>query len=438
MANYSIFVKEKLMSIISDMASRKEEFVKNPGKDFTRNRKLPFEEIIKFMLAMGGGSLNKELMEYFNYDPNVATSSAFVQQRDKILNKTFKILLHEFTHSFDNFKSYQGYRLFAVDGSDLLIPHNPNNKQTYFQSTPNSKGFNMIHLNAMYDLCNKVYIDACVQLGRKENEYKALNDMVDESPLKNEKVIIIADRGYESYNVFAHIQQKGWKFLIRVKDVNSKGIVSSLGLPEIGEFDQQVARILTRKQTKVVKSRPDIYKFMPNNSNFDYLESLDQLYYPMTFRVVRIKVAEGNYQTFITNLEPKEFGLEQIGELYRMRWGVETSFRELKHTLGLANLHSKKVECIIQEVFARMVMYNFCGIITMHVVIQQKSRKHGYQVNFSMAMSICRHFFKTLDKTHPPNVEALIQKYILPIRQERTYPRKIKFRTFVSFNYRLA
>lgn len=59
MANYSIFVKEKLMSIISDMASRKEEFVKNPGKDFTRNRKLSFEEIIKFMLAMGGGSLNK-------------------------------------------------------------------------------------------------------------------------------------------------------------------------------------------------------------------------------------------------------------------------------------------------------------------------------------------------------------------------------------------
>lgn len=85
-----------------------------------------------------------------------------------------------------------------------------------------------------------------------------------------------------------------------------------------------------------------------------------------------------------------------------------------------------------------MVMYNFCGIITLHVVIQQKSRKHDYQVNFSMAMSICRRFFKTLDKAHPPDAEALIQKYILPIRQERTYPRKIKSRTFVSFNYRLA
>lgn len=438
MANYALFVKEKMMSIIADMASRKEEFVKNPEKDFTRNRKLSFEETINFMLSMGGGSLNKELMEHFNYDPNVATSSAFVQQRDKLLTKTFKFLLQEFTHSFADFNVYQGYRLIAVDGSDLLIPHNPSHKQTYFQSTPNSKGFNLLHLNVMYDLCNKVYIDACIQPGRNKYEIKALNDMVDESALKDEKVIIIADRGYESYNTFAHIEQKGWKFLIRVKDVESKSVVSSLGLPKTGEFDQQLTRILTRKQTKAIKSRPDIYKFMPNNSNFDYLESVDQLYYPMSFRVVRVKIAESTYQTFITNLEPEDFGMEQIRELYRMRWGVETSFRELKHTLGLANLHSKKMECIIQEVFARMVMYNFCEIITLHVVVQQKSRKHDYQVNFSMAMSICRHFFKTFEKAHPPDIEVLIQKYILPIRRDRTYPRKIKFRTFVSFNYRLA
>lgn len=125
---------------------------------------------------MGGGTLNKELMEHFNYDPNVATSYAFVQQRDKLLTKTFQFLLHEFTYSFENFKAYQGYRLIAVDGSDLLIPHDPSNKQTYFQSIPNTKGFNLLHLNVMYDLCNKVYIDACVQPGRKQNEFKELND----------------------------------------------------------------------------------------------------------------------------------------------------------------------------------------------------------------------------------------------------------------------
>ncbi len=94
----------------------------------------------------------------------------------------------------------------------------------------------------MYDLCNKVYLDACIQPGRNKNEFKALTDMVDGSALKDKNVIVIADRGYESYNVFAHIEEKGWKYIIRVKDAKSKGIVFSLDLPKIGEFDCQLTR----------------------------------------------------------------------------------------------------------------------------------------------------------------------------------------------------
>lgn len=97
----------------------------------------------------------------------------------------------------------------------------------------------------------------------------------------------------------------------------------------------------------------------------------------------------------------------------------------------------KKVEYIVQEIFAKMVMYNFCSIITSHVVIQKKQRRHCYQVNFSKAISICKKYFKTWN-IHPPNVEALIQEYILPIRNGRSSPRNIKSRTFVSFNYGIA
>lgn len=38
---------------------------KNPGKDFTRNRKLPFEKVIDFILCMGGESLTNELIDHF-------------------------------------------------------------------------------------------------------------------------------------------------------------------------------------------------------------------------------------------------------------------------------------------------------------------------------------------------------------------------------------
>ncbi|MDR0343782.1 MAG: transposase [Nocardiopsaceae bacterium] len=38
-----------------------------------------------------------------------------------------------------------------------------------------------------------------------------------------DNVIVIADRGLESYNNFAHIEKKGWNYLIRVKDLGSSG-----------------------------------------------------------------------------------------------------------------------------------------------------------------------------------------------------------------------
>lgn len=436
MPSYAKVVKNKLLAVIENFEQKKDQFVKQPGKDFTRKRKLSFKTFITLMLSMGGKSLENELLEFFDYDLDTVSSSAFIQNRNKLLPKTFEALLHEFNDSFDHFEILGGYRIIAVDGSDLNIPHDLKNKETYFQSTPSSKGFNQIHINAIYDLINKVYLDAYVQPGRKVNEFRALTDMVDRSLLIG-KVLVVADRGYESYNVFAHIMKKGWKFLIRVKDTESQGMLTSFELPKTGEFDCSIKRILTRKQTNAVKSQPDVYKFLPKCSTFDYLDDEGNQFYPISFRVVRVALEDGSYQCFITNLDSTEASLDQIREYYHMRWGIETSFREIKHTLALTHLHAKKVEYIVQEIFAKMVMYNFCSIITSHVVIQKKQRRHCYQVNFSKAISICKYYFKSWN-IHPPDVEALIQKYILPIRNGRSSPRNVRSSSFVSFNYRIA
>lgn len=435
MTNYTKQVKENLLDIINQMAEHQWLFVKNPDKDFTRNRKLDFKTMFSLLLSMNGNSIYKELLDYCGYTPDIATSSAFVQQRDKILPIAFEFLLKTFNQSFEDYTTYKGYRLLAVDGSDLNIAHNPNDSSTYIQSNADSKGFNLLHLNAMYDLCNKLYIDACLQPQKEKNEYRALTDMVDRSNL-GKNTIIIADRGYEGYNVLAHIHEKGWKYVIRIKDTKSKGMASSFNLPE-GVFDRNIHRALTRKQTKEVKAHPDLYKFLPSNSTFDYLDAHENVFYPMSFRVVRFKISEDAYETIITNLDADEFSTEEIKKLYHIRWGIETSFRELKYALGLTSFHARKVEYITQEVFARLVMYNFCEMITLHVVIQQRPTKHGYQVNFTIAIHICKNFFR--DKNvYPPDVEALIRKNVLPIRNERKDPRKIKYKKAVCFNYRVA
>lgn len=437
MNEYADLIKEKLDTVLAEMHENSRLFVKEPEKDFTRKRKLDFKDMLNILLSMGGNSLKLELMKYFSYDTETATCSAFVQQREKILPEALELLFHRFTSSAVNPNYYDGYRMLAVDGSDLCIAHNPKDEENHFHATENAKGYNLLHLNAMYDLCSRVYVDANVQPGRKENEFQALTDMVDCSDFKGE-TIVIADRGYESYNVFEHVEKKGWNYVIRVKDISSNGIASGISLPNQETFDIEYRILLTRRQTNEIKAHPKKYKFMPKNQNFDYLPIGDKGIYPINFRIVRFPISENTYEVIITNLTEKEFPTERIKEIYHLRWGIETSFRELKYAIGLTNLHSKKVSYIVQEIFARLTMYNFCEIITMQVIIQQKDRKYIYQVNFTMAISICQHYFRCRNVESPPNVESLIQKNILPIRNGRRDPRKVRNKSSVSFLYRVA
>ena len=206
--NHSTEVKQKLLSIIEEMDSFHWLFVKNPEKDFSRKKKWSFYEIMKFMLTMEGKSLKDELLEYFDFDCLTPSNSAFNQRREQILSEAFEFLFHEFTDSFhENHAAYKGCRLIACDGSDLCIAHNPKDKTTYFQSTPDGKGFNQLHLNVFYDLCSRIYMDAIIQPAREENEDRAMCDLIDR--YLGSTAIFIADRNYENYNIFAHVQEKG-------------------------------------------------------------------------------------------------------------------------------------------------------------------------------------------------------------------------------------
>ena len=436
MKKHHEFVKDTLLNCIAQMDSCRELYAKNPKKDFTRNRKLSFQTLITLLLYTGGNSIAKELFEYFGYDVDTVSSSAFVQQREKLLPCALECLFHEFTDSFTHKKTFKGYRLLAIDGSSVSIPRDSDSIDSYYE-WDNIKGFNLLHLNAIYDLCNQVYTDALVQPRRKMNEFDAFAKMVDRSKI-SQKSIIIADRGYESYNLFAHVEQKGCNYLIRVKDIGSNGILSSFDLPYTDEFDIKTDVIITKKQTKEVRANPNRYKVLSTKSRFDYLDLHNKICYPISLRVLRIKISDCLYETFITNLNSEKFSPCDIKKLYALRWGIETSFRKLKYTVGLANFHSKKINCIIQEIFSRLTMYNFYEMITAHIIVATKSKKYSYKVNFSLAVLICKRLLLPALNARAPDVEALLGKHAIPIRIGRSSPRNLHPKSCVSFLYRVA
>ena len=392
MSNYINQVSDSLKNHISELANNPCLFLRNPNVDFSRKRKIDFKTFIGIMMNSGGATMSKELLDFFDFNKNTPSVSAFTQQRSKVLPETF------------------------------------------WERNQHGSIVNKLHLNAFYDVLNRIYTDVLVQTAADYNEFRACATMIDRSKLEN--VILVADRGYENYNIFAHAIEKGWKFAIRVKDKNSNGIASGLNLPPNDEFDIDITQIFSRKNTKTTKNAG--YKWMPVNQVFDYLPRKSDKTYELSFRIIRFPIGSNSYEIIITNLDRNIFDVEKIKEIYHLRWGIETSFRELKYAIGLTSFHARKPDFIKQEIYARLLLYNYCELITTHVIKQMKNNDKTKQVNFTIAIYICREYLRNKRNLSPPDVINLIEKHVLPVRPGRKDPRKVKPQASVSFLYRVA
>lgn len=432
-------IKKLLMSEIKKVASEPHKYCMNPDTDFTRNRKLSMEKMLQGIIGMESKCLTNELLDLFQVSAETPTTLAFIQQRSKIKPTAFETIFKNFSKQL-MIPSKNDMPIFAIDGSDIQIPTNSADTESYIEGTNGHKGYNLLHINALYDLNKHIYSDVIIQKAKERNEHKAFQELVDCSEIA--KALIIADRGYESFNSMAHIQEKGWFFLIRVKD--SSGIKQGLELPETECFDVDISLKLTRKKTNEVKELlkdKNHYRMVSSTQPFDYLPLKNKKaeptkFYELNFRIVRFRISEDTYETVVTDLDKNLYSSSELKKLYASRWGIETSFRDLKYTTGLLNFHTKKVMCIHQEIYAHMIMYNFAEMVTSHVAIEKKQRKYTYKANFSVAAHVCRVFYR--GNTTSPNLEAVIAKNLIPIRPDRHRERNINAKIFQGFLYRVA
>lgn len=221
------------------------------------------------------------------------------------------------------------------------------------------------------------------------------------------------------------------KFLIRTKDINVySSILSNLNLPD-KEFDLDVTKILTRKQTNETKYNKQKYTYLPYSSDFDYFDV--EGFYEMNLRVVRFKITDDTYECMVTNLTRDEFDLNELKKMYHMRWNIETAFKVLKYIIGMTSFHSKKRDFIQQEIYAAILLHCLTNIITERIEIEQSDkRKHNYKVNLSTAVTNMRLWLRKLIDT----VELVerIKKYLAPVRPDRKYQRNMKPKSAIPFN----
>jgi hypothetical protein len=93
--------------------------------------------------------------------------------------------------------------------------------------------------------------------------------------------------------IFAHLIQKDMKFVIRMKDINSNGILSTYSLPD-SEFDTYIRTTLTRRHTKETLENPNTYTILQPITDFDFFDD-GCTYFAIEFRIVRILLDNGTY-----------------------------------------------------------------------------------------------------------------------------------------------
>lgn len=178
-------------------------------------------------------------------------------------------------------------------------------------------------------------------------------------------------------------------------------IKSGLNLPDTPCFAEQFNLKLCRKQTQEMKQKyrdyPNHYHYhyLTHHSPFDFLPSSSRKaepisFYELTLRMVRLEIQPGCYETLVTNTDDS---VEKLKDLYA----------------------------------------NCCKWLISHVTIKQSKAKKTYKINFSDAVYACQKFLRGILASS--KLSTYIAKQLSIVRPNRTFPRKIKSQSPVSFTY---
>lgn len=424
-------VKDILLSSISSLLDQRDSFLVNPSSDFTRTKKITFEQAMLFPLVAASGDISSELLDYFGED-KLPSASSMIQRRNQIKPEAFIELFKRFSIKELLNKHFYGYQLVSCDGSRINLPYNSLDDYSFTNCIKDRKGINQVHLNALYDVLNDVFIDAEIQSVHTLNEKRAFCDLLDKYAGSDSKRIYIADRGYVSYNVLAHLIHNQQLFLIRMSDAFADGICADDKWISNEYADIEITINIGRRNSKFFRTLEN-YHYVATNRTYDYIAPNSSDTDTLKLRILKFPISENSYEYIVTNLPKRTFSLKKIKELYHLRWNEETAFRFLKYAGNLVHIHSLKKMFLIQEIYAKLTLYNFSSYVAATTEdIKKQTAKYTYVKNHTQVQKICLRFLRGTIK----DVKRIISKYLVPVRPGRSFERKLRRQSADTLAYR--
>ncbi len=429
--NYCIDkVKNKIQNKIAKLN------YKNKSSDFTRNRKMDFEKVVLYGLNKRGLTSKMEIEDFTELiNMTDISSPAVLKQRLKLNGKIYLDMLQDNLKGF--YKEFQsevklinGYILCAIDGSDFEIPNTKKVREKYNQLHP-EESVARATISNMYDVLNHYVMDTVIGLydssERKmaQENYSHIKELQLPFP-----TIRTMDRGYGSIVDMYYSNKNDDKYVVRLKKIDFKKQISEMkSKDEIIKIPYQYDRYRHYKD-----DYPEFYKIMEETKE------------DIEVRIVIIDNKGGEQIILATNLLQEEFNYNKIVELYKLRWEIELNYHSLKESLKIETITSSNDIIIYQDIYSQMLVYNLIQAFKQDAEknIDQTKYKNEMKVNMNMATGFVKKALVKIileDDIDKQNrmfelLEKKIEKYLIPIKKDRHYPRNKNKKNKYSMNKR--
>ena len=259
-----------------------------------------------------------------------------------------------------------------------------------------------IKLSCYFDILNKILTSVSLHSKQTTDLNACLQKQVQEIP---KDVISVYDRGYGSHIIPFWHDRKGSKYVIRLK---------------VG-FSNTVKNFVESNENEILITEPLSERSYKRLEEFGIRQSkMDTI----SYRLAKIRLSTGETEILMTNLD-KLFTINDLRELYRLRWGIETAFFCLKNHLMLGIFSGYSSHVILQDIWCNLLFYNMQSITNMEANLRAKklSQKRettpsknkrkgngGYQVNRNIGSGVLRNYWFGLWEKIGKALENLLEE----------------------------
>ncbi len=393
---------------------------------------MPLRELLLFMINQISKTTTIELFDFFKLrnQKKPITKQAISKAREHLSPDVFiklnEIYVNTFYEHEDECITNNGYLVFAMDGTGLNIPNSKEN-QEYFGFSTNQLGRSskpLANCSIMYDILNGIIVNGVIspyRVSEKAMAEEHIRFIKKLSDLKKKKIIILFDRIYSSVKLMSLLRENNIDFIMRSRVLYNRET-------------KEASRFSDYDKTRVIKLEKHVY------NKISWLDKiLSKKNYQLDMRICTGKFSDNETGVFITSLDPNKFNREEIVDLYRNRWKIETQFRYMKETGEFENFACKRVNLVLQEFFCRIYTLNMCTLLVADAQNRLEAdiesgkikTKHKLRINENIAYGLMKdHLIECLydNDVYYENLVNEISKHRVAIIPGRKFTRTETFR----------